>query len=109
MRPWGHFGLIFTHGLPWCLAAAALSPSLSVSAAYLGTYFVLRGAMMWLIGVSGLKQSISWKQLALIPVWDAMALAIWLISFGRKTVRWRDTDYYIRDGMLVPVSPPAQQ
>jgi ceramide glucosyltransferase len=109
MRPWGHLGLIFTHGLPWCLAAVAVSPSLPVASVYLGTYFVLRGAMMWLIGARGLEQPISWKQLALIPVWDAMAVAIWLISFGRKTVRWRDTDYYIRDGMLVPVSPPAQQ
>lgn len=109
MRPWGHLGLIFTHGLPWCVAAVAVLPSLPVAAAYLGTYFLLRGAMMWMIGVRGLKQDVSWKKVALIPVWDAMAFAIWLISFGRKTVRWRDNDYYIRDGMLVPVSPPAPQ
>src|SRR5580700_3283751 len=33
MRPWGHFGLIFTLGLPWSLAAVALSPSLGVAGA----------------------------------------------------------------------------
>jgi ceramide glucosyltransferase len=109
MRPWGHFGLIFTHGLPWCLAAIACLPSLPVAAGYLGSYFVLRAAITWMIGVRGLKQSVPWKQLALIPLWDAMAFAIWLISFGRKSVRWRDNDYYIRDGMLVPIAPAAQE
>jgi ceramide glucosyltransferase len=110
MRPWGHLGLLFTHGLPWCVAAAVVQPALPVAAAYLGTYFLLRSAMIWSIGVRGLKQNVSWKELALTPVWDAMAFAIWLISFGRKSVRWRNNDYYIRDGMLVPVTPaPAPE
>lgn len=108
MRPWGHLGLIFTHGLPWSLAAAAVHPTLAVAGAFLGTYFVLRSAMAWMIGVHGLKQSLPWKNLLLIPVWDAMAFAIWLISFGQKSIRWRDNHYYIRDGMLVPAAPPAQ-
>jgi len=109
MRPWGHLGLIFTHGLPWCLAAIAVLPSLPVAAGYLGAYLLMRTAITWTIGVHGLKQSIPWKKLVLIPLWDAMAFVIWLISFGRKSVRWRDNDYYIRDGMLVPLSPPAQE
>lgn len=109
MRPWGHLGLVFTHGLPWCLAAFAIQPTLAVAAGYLGTYFLLRTAMTWMIGVHGLKQKVPWKNLVLIPIWDAMAFSIWLISFGRKSVRWRDNDYYIRDGMLVPLTPPAQE
>ena len=95
---------------PWCVAAAVVAPSWPVAAAYLGTYFLLRSAMMWSIGVRGLKQKVSWKELALIPMWDALAFAIWLISFGRKSVRWRNNDYYIRDGMLVPATPqPAPE
>jgi ceramide glucosyltransferase len=105
MRPWGHLGLIFTHGLPWCLAAIAIQPSFPVAAGYLAAYFLFRAAITWMIGVRGLKQSLPWKKLALIPVWDAMAFVIWLISFGRKSVRWRDIDYCIREGMLVPVDP----
>src|SRR5207245_8207346 len=27
MRPWGHVGLAFTQGLPWCLAVALTHPS----------------------------------------------------------------------------------
>jgi ceramide glucosyltransferase len=108
MRPWGHLGLIFTHGLPWCLAAIAMLPLPSVAAAYLGTYFLLRTSMTWMIASYGLKQRLPWKHLALIPLWDAMAFVIWLISFGRNSVRWRDNDYYIRDGRLVPLAPPVQ-
>ena len=45
----------------------------------------------------------------LIPVWDATAFLIWLVSFGRRTIRWRGIDYYIQKGMLVPVIPnPAE-
>ena len=32
----------------------------------------------------------------LIPVWDAVAFAIWLTSFTRNSIRWRGADYYIR-------------
>ncbi|HEY6349453.1 MAG TPA: glycosyltransferase [Candidatus Angelobacter sp.] len=108
MRPWGHLGLIFTHGLPWCLAAMAFMPSPAVAGIYGGAYLLLRTSMTWVIGARGLKQRLPWKKLALIPLWDAMAFAIWLISFGRKSVRWRDNDYYIRDGILVPQVRAAQ-
>jgi ceramide glucosyltransferase len=109
MRPWGHLGLIFTHGLAWCLAAVTAQPSWPVAVCYFGLYALLRGAITGVIGAYGLKEHVSWKKLALIPVWDAMACVIWFISFGRNSVRWRDNDYYIRDGQLVPVSPPAPE
>ena len=104
MRPWGHFGLLLTQGLPWCLLAVAVHPTLAVAAGYLGTYFVLRLAMTVMIGVWGLKQRDTWSKLALIPAWDAVAFFLWLTSFTRKSVRWRGADYYIRDGNLVPVA-----
>jgi hypothetical protein len=34
-----------------------------------------------------------------------VAFGIWLTSFTRNSIRWRDAEYYIRDGALVPVSP----
>ena len=37
MRPWGHLGLIFTLGLPWSLAAIAISPTRGVAGAFLGS------------------------------------------------------------------------
>ena len=107
MRPWGHLGLIFTQGLAWSIAAFAVRPTARVALAYLGGYLTIRIATTWLIGVWGLKQKGVWKKMALVPLWDAWALAIWLLSFGRKSIRWRDIDYRIRGGTLVPLAPPA--
>jgi ceramide glucosyltransferase len=107
MRPWGHLGLLLTQGLPWSLAAIAIHPSPAVVAGYLGTYLFLRLAMTCTIGIWGLKYHALWKKLALIPAWDAMAFLIWLTSFTRNSIRWRDGQYYIRDGRLVPVTPVA--
>ena len=108
MRPWGHVGLAFTQGLPWCLAVAMTHPA-GIGLAYFGAYLGFRVAMTWLVGVWGLQQSGLWKKMPLIVVWDATAFVIWLLTFGRNSIRWRDVDYRIREGMLVPVaSTPAQ-
>jgi ceramide glucosyltransferase len=107
MRPRGHFGLIFTWGLPWALVAIVSHPTMAIAVGYFGVYAVLRLAMTWLIGVWGMKQSGLWKKMFLIPAWDAMAFIIWLISFGRKSIRWRGVEYFIREGILVPAAPKA--
>src|SRR5271167_2952415 len=104
MRPWGHLGLIFTLGLPWSLAAVAVRPVLGVAVGYLGTYFALRVVMTWLIGSWGLKHRVSWQKYAGIPLWDAMASLIWLVSFTRRTIMWRGHRYFIREGQLVPAT-----
>jgi ceramide glucosyltransferase len=109
MRPWGHLGLLLTQGLPWSLAAVAVHPTIAVAASYLGTYFALRVAMTWVIGVHGLRRPGLWGQMMLIPVWDAVAFSIWLASFLRSSIRWRGADYYIREGQLVPKAGASSQ
>jgi ceramide glucosyltransferase len=104
MRPWGHVGLFFTWGLPWALLAVATHPSIDIAVAYLGGYLLLRMAMAWLIGTWGMKQKGLWKKMPLIPLWDAMAFGIWLISFGQNIIRWRGVDYRLHQGTLVPAS-----
>jgi ceramide glucosyltransferase len=107
MRPWGHFGLIFTHGLAWSIAAVIAQPTWAVAVTYLGGYIAMRAAITWVIGVRGLHQPHSLREVPLIPLWDAVAFVIWLVSFTQSSVRWRGADYYIRDGQLVPVAPVA--
>jgi ceramide glucosyltransferase len=110
MRPWGHFGLLFTQGLPWSLAAVAIHPTVAVALSYFGAYLGLRIAVTWVIGTWGLHWSGLWKKLPLITVWDLAALIIWCASFWRQSVRWRDGEYFIRDGTLVPViSSPGSE
>jgi ceramide glucosyltransferase len=59
--------------------------------------------MTLLVGSIGLRQPGVWKKLLLIPLWDAMASLIWLVSFTRRSIRWRGQDYLIRNGELVPI------
>ena len=101
MRPWGHLGLLFTWGLPWSIFAVAIRPTAGVAVAYLGSYIACRLAMAWIIGIYGLKQRGLWKKFALIPVWDAMAFWIWLVSFTRKSILWRRVEHPLEGGQLV--------
>jgi ceramide glucosyltransferase len=108
MRPWGHFGLLFTWGLPWTMLAVLVHPTLVVAAAYWGSYLACRVAITWLIGIQGLEQTGLWRKMPLIPLWDAMAFFIWLVSFTRTSIRWRGVDYELRNGEFVSViaTPP---
>jgi len=108
MRPWGHVGLAFTQGLPWCLAVA-LSHSAAFGLVYFGAYLGFRVAMTWLVAVWGLRQRGPWKMMPLIVVWDATAFVIWLLTFGRNSIRWRDVDYRIREGTLVPAASSSAE
>jgi ceramide glucosyltransferase len=104
MRPWGHLGLLFTQGLAWSLAAIAIHPTVAVAFGYLGAYLGLRLTMTWHIGIRGLGDQTLWRKMWMIPVWDAVAFLIWLISFGQNSFRWRGGEYCIRAGHLVPVA-----
>jgi len=101
MRPWGHVGLLFTWGLPWAILAVLVHPTLGVAVAYCGLYLLFRVAITWLIGVQGLRQAGLWEKMPLIPLWDAMAFLIWLASFTRTSIRWRNVDYQLRNGQFV--------
>ena len=84
MRPWGHVGLTFTQGLPWCLAVLLTHPSDGIGAAYFSAYVVFRLAITWLVGAWGLKQPGLWKRMPLVFVWDTTGFVIWLLTFGRR-------------------------
>jgi ceramide glucosyltransferase len=107
MRPAGHLGLIFTHGLAWSLAAIAFSPTWATAGTFLGLYLLFRFAMLWKIGISGLKQKNLWSKFHLVVAWDAFAFGLWMASFLKNTIRWRGGNYYIRNGELVPAIQPT--
>lgn len=109
LRPVGHFGMIFTLGLAWTLAAIAFHPTAAVILGFVGAYVLLRIVMTAIIAGWGLNQPGSLKNVWLIPLWDAIACAIWLVSFLRNSIRWRGADYYIREGQLVPVGSSPEK
>jgi ceramide glucosyltransferase len=105
IRPGGHFGMLFTHGLPWAIAAACVAPSASVSTAYLAAYFVLRFAMAWTVGVWGLRDPVLRRRFWVLPVRDLLSFFVWLASFGMNRIEWRGTSFTLEKGRMVPVAP----
>jgi len=104
-RPWGHFGLIFTQDLAWTILGAALAPYRWLAVAYIAAYLVLRGAMAWTIGVTGMHDDLVRRKLWLLPMRDGFAFAAWVASFFPQRIHWRGQQFYVRNRRLVPVSP----
>ena len=104
IRPGGHFGMLFTHGLPWAIAAACVAPSGAVAAAYLGAYFALRFAMAWTVGVWGLRDPVLRRRFWLLPVRDLLSFFVWLASFGMNRIEWRGA-FTLEKGRMIPVTP----
>jgi len=108
-RPGGHFGMVFTQGLPWAVVAAVVAPSagVAVAAGYLAVYLALRLGMAWTVGVWGLKDPLLRRKWWLVPLRDATAFLVWLASFFRSRINWRGDEFYVRKGRLIPIEPRA--
>ena len=102
-QPWGHFSLIFTHGLPWTILAAAIAPTWAIATLYVAGYILLRGLMAWTVGVWGVGDTMLRRKMYLVPLRDAFAFTVWLTSFFKRRIEWRGSEYYIRNKRLVPV------
>jgi ceramide glucosyltransferase len=107
VRPAGYVGMIFTHGLPWAVAAAIVAATagwMSVAASYLATYLLLRSAVAWTAGVWGLGDTGIAKRLWLVPVRDAISAAVWAAGFFSSKIKWRGLEYRVKNGILVPIA-----
>jgi ceramide glucosyltransferase len=104
IRPGGHFGLLFTHGLPWAVAAAYAAPAPAIAASYLGGYFVLRFAMAWAVGVWGLRDPVLRRRWWLLPLRDLLSFFVWLASFSMNRIEWRGASFTLEKGRMVPVT-----
>jgi ceramide glucosyltransferase len=102
-RPLGHLGLVFSQGLPWALLAATIAPTWQIAAAYLTAYLVLRVAVARTVGLRGMHDSLIRKKPWLLPLRDALASVIWLLSFFPQRIHWRGQEFYVRNKRLVPV------
>jgi ceramide glucosyltransferase len=103
-RPWSYLGLVFTHGLPWCLLAALAAASagwIGVAMAYVAGYSVLRLTMAWTVGVWGTGDDLLRRRLWLIPLRDAIYFVVWLASFASKRITWGGEEYTMEKGQMV--------
>ncbi len=107
VRPWGYWGLVFTHGLPWAFIGAAIG-STPVAAFYLLAYLILRVGLAWLTGVWGLGDRRLAKILWLVPVRDAISFVVWVSAFFSEKITWRGLEYRVQKGRLIPVPAISQ-
>lgn len=102
-RPGGHFGLLFTHGLPWAILGLALAHSWAGTLFFVGGYALLRYETALSTGARGMRDQIVRRKLWMLPLRDAFAFIVWLASFFPKKILWRDRVFHVREKRLVPV------
>lgn len=103
-RPWGYFGKILGQGLPWAVAASDFYRSWVAATWLLGAYLVIRLTMAWTVGIWGLNDPLVRRKWWLVPLWDAVAFVVWAASFAQNRVRWRGSEFHVREGKLIPVA-----
>ncbi len=99
-RPWGYFGLIFTHGLGWALLNVVASGLRPVSLWLLGLSFFLRLALAMTVGAAVLGDHQVLPSLWLLPLRDAVAMALWAAGFAGNTIVWRGERFALKAGRL---------
>jgi len=107
-RPLSYFGLLLTHGLPWALLAAAISPARWVAITYLSAYLLLRLVMAWTVGVWGVGDEVLRRRLWLVPLRDFLSFIVWLASFASNRIAWSGEEYIIRRGCMIPVDKASR-
>jgi ceramide glucosyltransferase len=121
-RPWGHFGMVFSHGLPWALLGALLAPSALAASSYaayaapvaasrivgwsyIAAYAVLRTAVALAVGARGMRDPLVTRKLWMLSLRDVFAFVVWVASFFPQRIHWRGQQFYVRDKRLVPAAP----
>ena len=105
-RPLSFLGLIFTHGLPWAIAAALVAPTGSIATTYLAAYLVLRLITAWVVGVRVSGDATVRQKLWLVPFRDAIHFIVWLASFASNKITWGGEQFTMREGRMTPLPRP---
>jgi ceramide glucosyltransferase len=111
VRPLAYWGLVFTHGLPWALLAAAAAASIGsmpMAVSYLAAYLILRLSLTWTTGKWGIGDLQLAKILWLVPLRDAISFIIWITGLFSDKIVWRGLNYHVRHGELIPIPVSSQ-
>jgi ceramide glucosyltransferase len=112
VRPLAYAGMIFTHGLPWAVLAAVLALTAGwtgLAVFYLALYLILRISAAWVAGVWGLRDQTLTSKLWLLPLRDAITAVVWLVGLLSDRIRWRGSEFRVKNGLLRPVAEEPQK
>ncbi len=105
LRPLSSLGLVLTHPVPWALLCL-LATGFSLAAVVILLLALLaRMAVAGMIGYGLLRDAQVLGDLALLPLRDCIALALWAWSYAGDTVVWRGERFRVRQGALHRVEP----
>ena len=97
----GYFGLIFTFGFAWSVAAVLLAHGAAWAWILLATTFALRIVQAIMTGRLCLQDEQTIRFLWLLPLRDLLGVTVWLASFFGHTIQWRGDLFYLKDGKLI--------
>jgi ceramide glucosyltransferase len=102
-RPWGYLGQVFTNPLPLALALWMVRPEWWPVAA---TAVAFRAAAAWATAGHVLRDPLTRRFWALVPLQDAASFLVWIGGFFGNTVLWRGRKYNLRrDGRFDLIGP----
>jgi ceramide glucosyltransferase len=100
VRPWSYAGCFITFSLPMAVLGAALARFQPGALILLAVTAAARLMLHFGRHADGWRRD-PWRQVGLIPLHDALLLALWCWSFGGREVSWRRERFGIaRDGSL---------
>ncbi len=94
---------LVTHGLPWTIAAVAVSSSAVIACVYIAAYVVLRTAMAWVVGAGVLRDDTVRRRWWLLPVRDAISFLVACAAHVYDRIEWRGREFHLVRGQLVPI------
>jgi ceramide glucosyltransferase len=100
-RPGGYAGLVVTFGMPWALLALLCARGAGWAWMLLCVAIVMRYAVALVTGRMVLQDPQVIRWLALIPLRDFVAAAVWLVGITGHAVTWRGESFELKDGKLV--------
>jgi ceramide glucosyltransferase len=107
-RFWGYVGLGITFGLIWALLTLILAAGALWAWGLFALTAVMRFAVAIFVGGRALRDRNILRWLPLIPLRDAVALLVWLMSFAGHTVSWRGDVFKLEAGKLVRKTPATE-
>src|SRR5229473_4355360 len=99
-RPGGYLGLVFTFGILWSCLAVIVSQGSRWAWSLLALAFVLRFAVATVVGRKVLRDRKLVRHLWLLPIRDLIAVGVWIVSLGGRTVTWRGDRFQLKGGKL---------
>jgi ceramide glucosyltransferase len=100
-RFWGYVGLGISFGLMWALLALIFAGGANWAWELLGVTVAVRFAVAIFVGGRVLRDPHVIRWLPLIPLRDAIAMMVWLVSFAGHTVSWRGDVFKLENGKLI--------